>query len=51
MENGNIMDFIKAHPNHNRSELVSEGTERNPQAILIDSTAVGGCEWPEVSAR
>jgi hypothetical protein len=26
MENGNIMDFVKARPNHNRLQLVSEGT-------------------------
>jgi len=25
MENGNIMDFIRVHPNHNRLRLVSEG--------------------------
>ena len=25
MENGNIMNFIKAHPNYNRPGLVSEG--------------------------
>ena len=25
MENGNIMEFIRAYPNHNRLRLVSEG--------------------------
>ena len=45
------MEFIKAHPNHNRLELVSEGTGRNPLVVLIGSTAVGGCDWPEVPSR
>ena len=29
MENGNIMNFIKVHPNHNRLRLVSERMGRN----------------------
>ena len=29
MENGNIMEFVKAHRDHNRLRLVSEGSVTN----------------------
>ena len=34
MENGNIMNFIKAHPNHNRLHLVSEERVYSPTVLI-----------------
>ena len=34
MENGNIMNFVKTHPDHNRLRLVSSGV--SPSCCSID---------------
>ena len=51
MENGNVMDFIKAHPHHNRLQLVSEWIGPAPHGTLIIWTASGCCNWLEIPTR
>ena len=41
MGNGNIMNFVKVHPNHNRLQLVSEGTVSNSSFIPTVLAACG----------
>ena len=41
MENGNIVNFVKVHPNHNRLQLVSERTVSNSSFIPTVLAACG----------
>ena len=50
MENGNIVNFVKVHPNHNRLQLVSERTVSNFSFIPTILAACGRCLRSEILA-
>ena len=51
MENGNIMNFIKAHPNYNRLRLVSEGRHIFSYPIDRLDVACRHSGWVDIPTR